>query len=322
MIAHVDPDILLLLGVDWDLDNRGFVALADVIADAGAEYPHRFSPRPNTGMATGLDLDADGYLGDGSDAQGFGRFSGQGGMALLSKFPLGDDPRDFSDLLWRDLPGAVLPVMGGAPFLSDEVLAVQRLSTTAHWDVPVILPSGAKIRIWAYHATPPVFDGPEDLNGLRNRDEARFWLAYLDGLIGDRPEAPFVLLADTNLDPIDGDGTPDVLLELLRDPRLTDPAPQSAGAVAATEAQGGVNLSHRGDPALDTADWSDEAGDAGNLRVDYVLPSAEFAVEGAGVFWPVPATPEAELLGEGDARASRHHLVWVDLSLKPPARGQ
>ncbi len=315
VVAHVDPDILLLIGVDWDLDGLAVSALADRFAKAGSDYPHRFAHRPNAGMATGLDLDADGYLGDASDAQGFGRFSGEGGMALLSKFPIGDDIRDFSDLLWRDLPGAVLPEAGGAPFLSDQVLEVQRLASSGHWDLPVLLPSGKEVRIWAFHATPPVFDGPEDRNGLRNRDEARFWLAYLDGLVGDRPEAPFVILADANLDPVDGDGLPDALTTLLADPRLQDPRPRSAGAVAAAEAQGGASADHRGDPALDTADWDDDPGGPGNLRVDYVLPSAEIDVLDAGIFWPAPSDPAAALLGEGEARASRHHMVWADLDL-------
>ena len=315
VVAHVGADILLLIGVDWDLDGLALTALAERFAEAGAEYPHRFAPRPNTGMATGLDLDADGYLGDASDAQGFGRFSGDGGMALLSKFPIGDDIRDYSDLLWRDLPGATLPEVEGAPFLPEQVLDVQRLSSSGHWDVPVILPSGEEIRIWAYHATPPVFDGPEDLNGLRNRDEARFWLGYLDREIGERPEEPFVLLADTNLDPADGDGRPEVLERLLSDPRLSDPRPRSAGAVAAAEAQGGVNEGQTGDPALDTADWGDEPGGPGNLRVDYVLPSAEFEVLNAGVFWPAPGNPLADRLTAEGVPASRHHAVWVDLSL-------
>ena len=280
-----------------------------------SEYPHTFAARPNTGMATGLDLDADGYLGDASDAQGFGLFSGQGGMALLSKFPIGPDARDYSDLLWRDLPGAVLPTTGDTPFLSDDVLAVQRLSSSGHWDVPVILPSGEEIRVWAFHATPPVFDGPEDRNGLRNRDEARFWLAYLDGEIGDRPEAPFVLMGDANLDPADGDGLSDVLSALLTDPRLQDPRSSSAGAVAAADLQGGANIGHEGDPALDTADWDDAAGGPGNLRVDYVLPSSAFEVAASRVFWPPTGSADAALLSRDEIAASRHHLVWVDLDL-------
>jgi hypothetical protein len=320
VIAHVDPDILLLIGVDWDLGGLALEALAERLARAGAAYPHRFAARPNAGMATGLDLDRDGYAGDPTDAQGYGRFAGQGGMALLSKFPIGDDVRDFSDLLWRDLPGAVLPEIDGTPFLPPEVLEVQRLSSSGHWDVPVVLAPGEEIRVWAFHATPPVFDGPEDRNGLRNRDEARFWLEYLDGTIGDRPGAPFVLLGDANLDPVDGDGLPDVLTALLTDPRVQDPEPASRGAVVAAEMQGGVNVEHAGNPALDTADWGDDPRGPGNLRVDYVLPSAEFEVLDAGVFWPPPGTDEAELLGEGETRASRHHLVWADLELRAAGR--
>ena len=315
MVAHVDPDVLLLIGVDWDFGGLALEALAERFAEAGADYPYRFAARPNAGLATTLDLDMDGYLGDATDAQGFGQFSGQGGMALLSRFPIGDDVRDHSDLLWRNLPGAVLPEVDGAPFLSEEVLAVQRLSSSGHWDVPVVLPSGEEVRIWAFHATPPVFDGPEDRNGLRNRDEARFWLAYLDGLIGKRPEAPFVLMGDANLDPVDGDGRPDVLTTLLTDPRLQDVEPRSEGAVIAAEAQGGANREHEGHPSLDTADWNDDPGGPGNLRVDYVLPSAAFQVLDAGVFWPVPGAADADLLQRDAVPASRHHLVWADLEL-------
>ncbi len=315
IVAHVDPDILLLIGVDWDLEGHALDALAEGFAEAGSAYPHRFAARPNAGLATGLDLDRDGYLGDATDAQGYGRFSGQGGMALLSRFPIGEDARDFSDLLWRDLPGATLPEIDGAPFLPTEVLDVQRLASSGHWDVPVVLPSGQEVRLWAFHATPPVFDGPEDRNGLRNRDEARFWLAYLDGRIGARPEAPFVLVGDANLDPVDGDGLPDALDALLSDPRLQDPEPRSSGAATAAEMQGGANAGHAGDPALDTADWGDDPGGPGNLRVDYILPSSAFDVLDSGVFWPGPDAAEAALLGEGEARASRHHLVWMDLDL-------
>ena len=88
--------------------------------------------------------------------------------------------------------------------------------------------------------------------------------------------------------------------------------PASRGGVAAA-AQGGANDAHRGDPALDTADWRDAGpNDPGNLRVEYVLPSADWQVEDAGVFWPAPGDPLAHLLGEADA-ATRHRLVWVDI---------
>jgi len=46
--------------------------------------------------------------------------------------------------------------------------------------------------------------------------------------------------------------------------------PTSAGAVEATQLQGGVNLTHITPAAHDTADFSEPPG---SLRVDYVLPS-------------------------------------------------
>jgi hypothetical protein len=51
------------------------------------------------------------------------------------------------------------------------------------------------------------------------------------------------------------------------------------------------------------------------MRADYVLPSSELTVTGAGIFWPTQADPLAELLGEEDAQTSDHRLVWVDIAL-------
>ncbi|MCX7646942.1 MAG: endonuclease/exonuclease/phosphatase family protein [Rhodobacteraceae bacterium] len=314
VIAAAAPDVLLLTGIDYDHGLEALDALAGLLAAAGQDYPHRFALRPNTGRASGLDLDGDGRAGGPGDAQGFGRFAGQGGMALLSKLPLAAaEARDFSAFVWRDLPGALLPRRAdGDPFPSEAAAAVQRLSTTGHWAVPVVLPGGGRLTLLAWHATPPVFDGPEDRNGRRNHDEAAFWLRLIEGdLPGAAPPAPpFVLIGDANLDTADGEGRPEALAALLGHPMLTDPAPASAGGAAAAAEQGGANLRHRGPPALDTADWPDDPG-PGNLRVDYVLPSRDLAVLGAGVLWPEPADPLAAAV----AAASRHRLVWVDLAL-------
>jgi hypothetical protein len=314
VIAEVAPDILLLASVDYDAELAALRALAARIAAAGVEYPYLFARRPNTGRTSGLDLDGDGRLGGPGDAQGFGRFAGQGGMALLSRLPVaGEAARDFSALLWRDLPGALLPETEGLPFPSEAALAVQRLSTTGHWAVPVALPGGGRLTLLAWHATPPVFDGPEDRNGRRNHDETAFWAALIDGRIPDEapPEPPFVILGDANLDPVDGDGRGAAMRALLSHPALQDPAPSSDGAVAAALAQGGPNAGQAGPPALDTADWPEDRGGPGNLRVDYVLPSAGVTVTGAGVFWPEEADPMTEVA----AAASRHRLVWVDIAL-------
>ena len=312
-IAAAAPDVVLLTGFDYDHEGVALAAFEALLARAGAPYPHRFARRPNTGLATGLDMNGDGRAGDPADAQGYGRFAGADGMAILSRLPvLTSQAVDFSAFLWRDLPGAVLPQANGRPFPSDAALAVQRLSTTAHWDVPVALPGGGVLRLLAFYATPPVFDGTEDRNGLRNAAEVDFWRAYLDGaLLWPAPEKPFVILGDANLDPEDGDGRGTAMRALLADPRLQDPLPASAQGRAAQ----GPGSPQRGDPALDTADWPGE-GDAagpGNLRVDYVLPSRGLQVLGAAVVWPAPAAmPPPE---NGAPVATRHGLVWVDIAV-------
>ena len=170
IIHHVDPDVIALQKFDYDLTGATLSLFA-----SQAGYPYFFAARPNTGMATGLDMDGNGRLGGPSDAQGYGHFSGQGGMAILSKFPIDtDNVQDLSTLLWRDIPNATLPMVNGKPFPSAEALAAQRLSTTGHWIVPIITPDGP-FHLLTFHATPPVFDGPEDRNGKRNHDEVRLW---------------------------------------------------------------------------------------------------------------------------------------------------
>lgn len=308
MIAAAAADVLVLSGIDYDHDLLALSALADRVAAAGGgPYPHRFALPPNAGLATGLDIDGDGRTGGPGDAQGWGRFAGSGALAILSRLPVdGAGVRDFSGLPWADLPGNLIDGAG----LSVAAAQVQRLSSHGHWLVPLHLPGGGRIALMTWQATPPVFDGPEDRNGRRNHDEAALWLRLLDGDLGAAPEPPFVILGNANLDPLDGEGRTAALRALLSDPRLQDPAPGSAGGAAAAVAQGGANAAHRGDPALDTVDWGDDPG-PGNLRVTYLLPSADLAVGGAGVLWAAPGDPMAGVA----ATASRHRLVWIDLAL-------
>ena len=287
VVAQADADVLVLQGVDYDFGLLTLAALADRLALAGVSYPHRFALRPNSGLATGLDLDGDGRRGGPRDAQGYGRFAGQGGMAVLSRLPIrAAEVRDFSALLWRDLPGAILPE-GMAP----DVLAAQRLSTTGHWEVPVDLPGGGTLRLLVWHASPPVFDGPEDRNGRRNHDEAAFWLRLIEGELPFAPPAPpFVVLGTANLDTARAEGRPEALRTLLAHPGLQDPAPSGAAGLA-------------------TADFGAADG-PGRMRSDYILPSAGLMVGASGVIWPGADDP---LLLVVEA-ASRHRLVWVDIA--------
>lgn len=308
VIAHVDPDIILLTGIDYDLSNVTVQAFAQALEAEGSTYSHIFAARSNGGMQTGVDMNGDGRLGSARDAQGYGRYAGANGMAILSRFPIEKERvRDFSRTLWKDVPDAELPAKGGKPFPSQEAQDIQRLSSSGHWDVPINTPSGA-LHLLAYSATPPVFDGPEDLNGKRSADETRFWTAYLNGKTTQSASSnAFVILGNSNQDPNDGDGIHQAMHDLLDHPRVTDPLPTSEGAKAE------ANPAHIGDPALDTANWADGETGPGNLRVDYVLPSVELQVSASGVFWPAAETKEAALLFDGKG-FTRHRLVWVDIA--------
>jgi len=284
VITEAHPDVLLLTDFDWDYRGEALSALRKRLAKLGLDYPFSYAPQPNTGIDTGFDIDGNGRLAEPRDAQGYGEFTGQHGMALLSRRPIdASAARDFSSLLWRDLPGSQFASAG----LPAGAEAVQRLATTAIWDVPVATGAG-RLHLWAYAATTPVFDGPEDRNGLRNSDETAFWMHYLNGDLPQKP-APgaFVILGTSNLDPDQGEGRREVLKALLADPRLQDLKPTAAEA-----------------PETNPTATADFGPGIGPLRVEVILPSAELWVSGAGVVWSAAAL-----------KASKHRLVWVDLAL-------
>lgn len=295
VLGALDADVVLLTAVDFDHGGVALGLLAGQLAKAGAPYPHQFALRPNTGTQTGFDVDRNGRIGDPRDAQGFGLFSGNGGMAILSRLPIeADQARDFSAFLWRDLPGALIPD-GSDPGLQE----IQRLATTGFWEVPVRTKAGP-LRLLTWHATPPVFDGPEDRNGKRNHDEAVFWLRLFEGALPMPPvTGAFVLLGDANLDPVDGDGLSDGIKALLAAPALQDPAPRGTHDRS--------DPGQAGDPALDTALYDQ----LGGLRLDYVLPSQDLTIAASGVLWPPVTDPlYADLVA-----ASHHFPVWVDITL-------
>ena len=199
-----------------------------------------------------------------------------------------DDVRTFQHFLWKDMPGALLPDDPATPAKADwyspAELDVFRLSSKSHWDVPIKVPGRKPVHFLVSHPTPPTFDGPEDRNGTRNHDEIRFWADYVSGgrgasyIYDDAGETgglgrgqDFVIAGDQNADPFDGDSVDRAIQQLLDHPRIQDPHPTSAGAVEATQRDGGANLTHRGPAAEDTADFADTT--PGNLRADYVLPS-------------------------------------------------
>ena len=326
IVAINDPDVLLIN--EFDTGTDGDAATVAMFAEL-ADYPYFFTAPSNTGIPSGFDLNNNGTIGGGDDALGFGAFPGQFGLAVFSKFPIDvDGARTFQHFLWKDMPGALLPIdpATGASWYTPEELAVLPLSSKSHWDVPIEI-GRTTVHFLVSHPTPPVFDGPEDRNGTRNFDEIGFWADYLrpghrssyiyddEGTTGGlRAGARFVIAGDQNSDPLDGDSIPGAIQQLLDHPRVNDRnTPSSGGAVEAAALQGGANLTHRSDPQFDTADFADTA--PGNLRADYVLPSKHLRIVGSGVFWPRQGEPGSELTGVFPFPSSDHRLVWVDVRI-------
>jgi hypothetical protein len=322
VIQRTRPDIILLNEFDYiaNAENGVKLFLTQFLnrAQTGSEpidYPYYFLAPVNTGEASPFDLDGDGLAsGRANDAWGFGHYPGQYGMLLLSRFPIDTEAvRTFQLFKWADLPGAIAPVIdANEPYYNSDVWDSLRLSSKSHWDIPVQV-NGDTVHVLASHPTPPVFDGPERRNALRNRDEIRFWSLYIDrvngaaiyddtGVSGGLAEGTrFVIVGDLNASADEGDSLEGGIEALLGDAAIQgDIVPASEAAVAHSP-QNPFAGSH-------TAHWG--------MRADYVLPSvAGFEFLSAGVFWPSADDPDAFLVRDRGA-SSDHRLVWVDLRVK------
>jgi Endonuclease/Exonuclease/phosphatase family len=354
IIQRARPDVLLVNEFDFYPDEQAarlFQRNYLSVSQHGAqpiEFPFRFVKPSNTGIASGKDLDNDGQVvttpgtgAYGNDAFGFGEFPGKFGLAVFSRLPIDDGrARTFQLFRWKDMPGALLPddPATAAPhdWYSPDELEIFRLSSKSHWDVPIEVGRGREVHFLVSHPTPPVFDGPEDRNGTRNHDEIRFWADYINPgasryIYDDRgrrgglaPGAHFVIAADMNADPVDGDSTAGAIQQLLDNPRInTSTTPTSPGGPEQAALQGGANATHKGNPAFDTADFADTA--PGNLRADYVLPDRSTKITRSFVFWPATSDPLFPLVGTFDPAllpngngfpSSDHRLVAVDVEVR------
>lgn len=279
IVETVDPDILLLTKVDYDAEQRTAQALREFLG-----YQHMLALAPNSMQRSDLDLDGDGKIGD---RQVWTRYAGEGAMLLLSRYPI-EVQFHLNDLLWRDVDGAQMPKReDGGAFPSLEAQKVQKLVGQGLWVAHIDI---AQVTLALFQNQAPVFDGAEDMNGLRSRAQLGLLSAVMNRAYGAFPKERFVLLGNSNLDPDRGDGDRAAMAALLADPRLQDRVPRSA----------------RGDVA--TAFWDNP----GPMRVSYVLPSHDWNVQETGVFWPKDG-PLAKMAEQ----ASRHRMVWMDIMRSP-----
>lgn len=330
ILQRVRPDVVLINEIDYDGPDdktpapdhptaaRLFLDRYLKVAQNGLvplDYPHVFYQQTNTGVPTGLDLDNDGRSDGPADAYGFGRYPGQYGMVLFSRFPLdATRARTFRLLRWIDMPGALIPdgKAGKPAFLSAEEVGRFRLSSKSHWDVPVHI-GDRDIHLLCSHPTPPVFDGEEDLNGRRNFDEIRLWADYIAG--GERaayvrddqghtggliPDTNFIVLGDLNSDPVRSDATHGkVPIQQLFDlPRLSDLRPFQRELDKTTLTA---------DPSTPEQYKTSHFG-----RLDYVLPARDLKTTASGIFYPAKDSALFRLV-DRPSPASDHYLVWIDL---------
>ena len=322
VIQHVRPDVVALMEFDYDPSGQmlrdfqqNYLAQGQH-GEKAISYPYQWQAPSNTGILSEVDYNRDGKIELPNDAFGYGKYPGQYAFCILSKFPIDtQNIRSYQKFLWQDLPEVKWPVNPDASdYYSPEVAAQFRLSSKNHVSIPVLLPSGKRVHTLLSHPTPPVFDGPEDRNGLRNHDEIRLLKEMIlgaDFLVDDQgnkgglnTKDAFVVMGDLNADPIDGDSAPGAIQQLLEWERINqrvstgDLIPKSEGGKEHNQGKG-----DQADPAFDTSFFG--------KRIDYVLPSSNLTASASGVFWPASGAPLFDIVK--DKKASDHLLVWVDI---------
>jgi len=280
-ITAYTPDILILQGIDYDHQNVAARAFSQLLNQNGHPLPYVLMPPTNTGVPTGLDMDGDRKFGTPRDAQGYGRFFGHGSVAILSKFPIQiEQVQSFHDVLWS----AVTLPENLTELIPTDSLDVQRLASTVMAAVPVQV-ADRTLWVLTHHATPPVFDGPEDRNGHRNAAENLFWLGALSGQHAAQIGSNFIIAGQLNADPQLGQGRKADLIRLITDSRLQNPFADW--------------------PATDRHTVTYQT--AGPLRVSELLPSANLRVTGLGMSDDPPISDKI--------KHTRHRLLWIDVEI-------
>jgi endonuclease/exonuclease/phosphatase family metal-dependent hydrolase len=325
ILRRVQPDVFLINEIDYSTNGNCARRFADrYLANqrdglASLDLPHLVYLPVNTGVPSGFDFTNDGDATDPGDAFGFGAYPGQYGMAFFSRYPPDAKAiRTFQRLLWKDMPGHLMPdgQAGRPPYYSADAARIFRLSSKSHWDVPVRVQGGV-IHFLISHPTPPVFDGPEDPNGRRNFDEIRLWADYISSgttaryIVDDQGRvgglaagSSFVLLGDLNADAFWDPPTygRTAISQLLEHPALRDPKPRGDGEWPLPPDR----TRYPGDPRSRTSRFG---------RLDYVLPSRDLDVAGTGIWYPRLDSPLGALVRPPEP-ASDHALVWLDLRVR------
>jgi endonuclease/exonuclease/phosphatase family metal-dependent hydrolase len=322
VIQHINPDVIALMEFDYDPSGALLDAFQKNYLGIGQQgeqavfYKYKLSIPSNTGLLSGFDYNNDGKVALPDDGFGFGRYEGQYAFAILSKYPIDEkNIRSFQKMKWSAMPNAMQPVNADeTTYYDTDEWESFRVSSKNHIDIPVVTPGDKVVHIVLAHPTPPVFDGYEDRNGLRNYEEIRLLKDYVsnaDYLVDDKGQkgglavgASFVIMGDLNADPVDGDSYLGAINQLLDYSGINSTV--TTGALIPKSNGGKIynkSKNDKGDPAFDTSFFG--------KRIDYVLPSADFKVLDSGVFWPA----EGEVLYEQvkDKKASDHLLVWVEV---------
>ncbi|MFT5383913.1 MAG: endonuclease/exonuclease/phosphatase family metal-dependent hydrolase, partial [Saprospiraceae bacterium] len=281
VIQHVNPDVIALMEFDYDPSGALLEAFQKNYLGIGQQgeqaisFSYKLSISSNTGVLSGFDYNNDGKIALPEDGFGFGRYEGQYAFAILSKYPIDKkNIRSFQKMIWSAMPGAKRPMNeDGTSYYDDDEWAAFRVSSKNHIDIPIITSGDKTVHVILAHPTPPVFDGPEDRNGLRNYDEIRLLKDYISNatyLVDDKGRKgglaageSFVIMGDLNADPIDGDSYPGAINQLLEYPGINTEVttgshiPQSNGGKLYNRSKG-----DKGDPAFDSAFFG--------KRIDYV----------------------------------------------------
>lgn len=338
IVQRVAPDILLINEIDGN-DNEATLSVfteqylnkPQQTGLKAAIYQYSYMPFCNTGVATQFSH-SDTNQGATEVNYGFGRYPGQYCMAVLSKYPIQhNNINTYGKFLWKDLPNAKKPMLNGQPFYDEQTWKGLRLSSKNHAVVPVQLKDSILDLIIA-HPTPPVFDGEEDKNGLRNFEELRLIKALIEGPevlasdfklysdqgnLAQKVSPPFVVMGDLNASSTGGnalvsDGVKAIEQLLLSEvvsplayEQNDNMIPSSAGALE--------NTPDTPYAKFHTARWG--------MRVDYIIPSMQQVdVIDSGTFWPGKNDTLSYLVNpvtDSDVDSSDHRLVWLDVAIRP-----